>query len=65
MSMFAIVTKESQKNYEQGMQDNTDLTPDICGYHGRGCRQMDKTEGCNRALCHGCGLAEFCGGFIA
>ena len=55
---FAIVTKTLQTEYEQTAK--VDKTPELCGYFGRACRQMDKAEGANRALCLGCGLAQYC-----
>lgn len=57
---FTVVTKSLQEAYEQGTKGSQDKTPDICGYYGRACRQMDKAEGANRALCQGCGLAKYC-----
>lgn len=58
LHVFPIVTGDLQKQYEQTSAQSG--TPDICGYHGRACRQMEKEEGANRALCTSCKLAEFC-----
>jgi hypothetical protein len=57
--MSKIITKSLQEAYEQGTKGSQDLTPDICGYYGRACRQIDKEEGANRALCMGCGLNHY------
>lgn len=59
--MFPIITEELQKKFENqcintGKQSNV---PEICGYYGRACRQMGKSEGANRVLCIKCPLAEF------
>jgi len=60
MKGFAIVTKGLQETYEQGAKGGPDKTPDICGYYGRACRQLEKAEGANRALCMSCELAKYC-----
>jgi len=52
---FPIITKPAQRIYEK--QAAEDCTPDICGYFGRACSQMNKSEGANRMLCDGCPLA--------
>jgi hypothetical protein len=57
---FSKITKNMQEAYEQGTKGSQDKTPEICGYYGRACRQMDKDEGANRVLCQGCGLARYC-----
>ena len=59
MAGFAIITKSLQEAYEQGTKGSPDRTPDICGYYGRACRQLDKVEGANKMLCQGCGLAKY------
>ncbi len=58
--MFAIITEEIQKNFENACKGKTpSRLPNICGYCGRACRQMNKEEGANRAICTGCPLAEY------
>ncbi len=57
---FPIITKSLQEAYELGTKGSEDKTPEICGYYGRACRQIDKSEGANMALCQGCGLARYC-----
>jgi len=62
---FPIITKEKQNLYEETIcsvleKDREEYVPEICGYHGKACRQMGKIEGANRALCNGCSLAEYC-----
>lgn len=54
-----IITKKLQGEFEEETQGTTDRTPEICGYFGRACRQMEKDEGANRALCMYCSLAEY------
>ena len=60
MAAFPVITKSLQEAYEQGTKGSTDKTPDTCGYYGRACRQLEKAEGANRALCQGCGLRVYC-----
>lgn len=60
MSGFPIITKSLQEAYEQGAKGSLDKTPEICGHFGRACRQIEKEEGANRALCQGCALAKYC-----
>lgn len=55
--MFKIITPDIQHRYESSSE--SDDTPDLCGYFGRACRQMDREEGANRALCLRCPLASF------
>ena len=55
---FRIITKSLQENFEKNNVEKQDKTPDICGYYGRACRQMDKSEGCNGALCSRCTLGK-------
>lgn len=59
--MFPIITKELQKKFENQCinTEKQSNVPEICGYFGRGCRQMGKSEGTNRVLCIKCQLAEF------
>jgi len=58
--MFAIITKEIQKNFENICNGVTpESMPIICGYCGRACRQMEKEEGANRMLCMRCPLADY------
>jgi hypothetical protein len=59
MSVFPMITKSLQEAYEQGTIGSQDKTPELCGYYGRACRQLDKPEGANRMLCQGCGLAKY------
>ena len=60
--MFPIITNEKQQRFEQqASQKDREQIPCICGFCGRACRQMDKTEGANRFLCNGCPLAAFTG----
>lgn len=58
-SIFPIITREKQAAFEaQATAAQKDEIPCICGYYGRGCRQMgDKAD---RMLCIGCHLAAFC-----
>lgn len=58
--MYPIITKLLQEDYEHKTLGSEDKTPDICGYYGRACRQMDKAEGANRMLCTYCELAKHC-----
>lgn len=62
--MFVIITKEIQKEFENNIHSGVILEnlPTICGYYGRACRQLEKEEGANRALCMGCPLAEYAKG---
>ena len=49
--MFAIITEEIQKNFENICNGVTpENLPIICGYCGRACRQMGKEEGANRMI---------------
>lgn len=57
MHVFPIITLDIQKDFENS--DRKEKTPDICGYYGRACRQMNASEGANRSLCDGCPLARF------
>lgn len=58
--MFPIITKTIQREFESNVNGITpEELPMICGYCGRACRQMEKEEGANRALCMGCPLAEY------
>lgn len=57
--MFAIITAEKQQEFER-LTTGKRKVPELCGYYGRACRQMDKAEGANRMLCVGCPLAEYC-----
>lgn len=56
--MFAIITTEKQQAFERSTNGAAKV-PEICGYCGRACRQMNKAEGANRALCIACPLAEY------
>lgn len=60
MSIYPLITEEKQKLYEKIHMGYTNLRndiPDICGYYGRACRQMnDKAD---RMLCMGCTLSIF------
>ena len=58
MNTFSIITGEIQKEFEQ-QNPATEGLPNICGYMGRACRQMEKEEGANRANCTTCPLAQF------
>lgn len=57
--MFPIITKSIQEAYKQETEGSEDKTPEICGYYGRACRQLEKKEGASRALCQHCGLAMY------
>lgn len=61
MRIFPIITKKVQDSFEtqQRILCIADGVPDICGYYGRACRQMDESEGANRMLCTTCPLAEY------
>jgi len=56
---FPVITTGLQKSYEKGIRESIDTTPELCGYYGRACRQLDKQEGANRMLCQNCGLAKY------
>ena len=56
--MFSIIFKEIQADFERQAQ-NIKYIPQICGICGRACRQMNRAEGANRALCQGCDLCTF------
>ena len=60
-AVFPIITKALQEAYEKANEGNKDETPEICGYYGRACRQLEKSEGANRMTCQYCGLAKYCG----
>jgi len=53
-STFPVITEEAQKRYEA--EAETDETPTICGYFGRGCRCMNKNA--DHMPCTHCPLAE-------
>lgn len=58
--VFPIITEEVQENFEKdNIGKSVEDLPMICGYYGRACRQMDKTEGANRANCMHCPLAQY------
>jgi PHP family Zn ribbon phosphoesterase len=57
---FPVITTGLQKSYEKETKGNIDTTPELCGYYGRACRQLEKSEGANRMLCQNCGLAKYC-----
>lgn len=59
LPVFPLVSSERQQAYEKTAAPD-DCIPQICGIHGRACRQLDKTEGANRSLCSNCSLCEFC-----
>ncbi len=61
--MFPVIMKRNQKKYEKTTVN--DNTPEICGYRGRACRQMNKVEGANRRLCDNCPLAELSTDFMS
>lgn len=54
----AIFGENRYKEFEQ-QNPATEGLPNICGYMGRACRQMEKEEGANRANCTTCPLAQF------
>ena len=56
---FTIITKSLQESYEQGTKGSQDKTPEICGYYGRACREMDSEKGANKMPCQSCGLAKY------
>lgn len=57
-SIYPIITREMQAAFEaQANAAQKDKIPCICGYCGRGCRQMG--DSANRAICSGCPLATF------
>jgi hypothetical protein len=61
MKGFPVITKSLQEAYEkESLEVYGRYTPEICGYYGRACRQMEKSEGANRALCMSCDLAKYC-----
>lgn len=60
MSIFPIIRKGKQKMYEDIFVNDEVLfnnIPEICGYYGRACRQMD--DKADRMLCNGCSLSIF------
>lgn len=60
MSIFPTVTEEKQKIYEEIYLAHPELKneiPEICGYYGRACRQMNNKA--DRVLCNGCSLSLF------
>lgn len=59
---FPIITNEKQKQFEATLTGNSKefYIPCICGYYGRACRQINKEEGANRALCDMCSLSKYC-----
>lgn len=62
---FPVITWEKQNLYSNLVactpeSNRKEIIPEICGIHGKACRQMEKLEGANRALCNGCSLAEYC-----
>ena len=57
---FPVITTGLQKSYEKETRENIDTTPELCGYYGRACRQLEKQEGADRMLCRYCGLAKYC-----
>lgn len=58
--MAAIITREVQERFELTCNGVApDNLPDICGYFGRACHQMNKDEGANRMTCIDCPLAHF------
>jgi len=61
-STFPIISNEKQQQFEAALAENSKdfYIPCICGYCGRACRQMNKDEGANRAICDMSSLAEFC-----
>lgn len=61
-SVFPVITTEKQKQFEATQPENSKelYIPCICGYLGRACRQMNKEEGANRAICDSCSLSNFC-----
>lgn len=44
---FPIITKTIQQEYERRYAAAPSGMPQICGCHGRACRQLDNTEGAN------------------
>ncbi len=58
LRVFPIVTGSIQKCFEKTYTGKKEV-PCICGYFGRACRQMEKSEGANRGLCDCCPLAEY------
>lgn len=61
-STFPIITNKKQKKFEATLTEKSKeyYIPCICGYYGRACRQMNKEEGANRAICTSCSLSEYC-----
>lgn len=59
---FPIITKTIQQEYERQYAAAPSGMPMICGYYGRACRQLEKTEGANRAACQRCPLAAYASG---
>lgn len=57
-SIYPIITREKQAAFEAKFGDTQKHEiPCICGYCGRGCRQMEGKA--DRAICTGCPLATF------
>jgi len=57
---IGMVTRKKQKEFEKKVKPTSaNYIPCICGYFGRACKQLDKLEGANRALCTNCSLRKF------
>lgn len=54
-----MITKKRQRLYEKIYQNNSlsNNIPEICGYYGRACRNMNKAA--NLMLCNECTFAVF------
>lgn len=59
---FPIVTGSIQREYERRYAAAPSGMPQICGCHGRACRQLNNTEGANRTNCVQCPLAAYAAG---
>lgn len=74
--VFPIITPERQSAFEAASLAGTlelpgaswetdglrDKVPEICGYYGRACRQMNDDDGANSMICTSCPLAEYAHG---
>lgn len=58
-TVFPVITKKLQKQFERDCSNKPDETPEICGYYGRACRCLGSLDGADRMLCWHCPLADY------
>lgn len=60
---FPRITPDTQKEYEKSVERagtvDKSYVPQICGFLGRACRQMNAECGADTMLCQSCTLAEY------